>query len=567
LCHAHTAPVTNSHQFTDASLTHTHEGVKIVRDIMLGCGMRAICRAGMTGWMLTILAGLMLCLAAADASPEEKRRLVLGTATTYGTFDPHTIDDPGQNLIRLNFYDSLLRWTGAPPRLQLWLANRHEISPDGQMHTFYLRPDARFHDGSPVRATDVAYSMERLLALKQGPYALFAGVIAPGGTRANGDNTVVFNLTQPMQGFASLLPELAIVNRALVVANEKNNDWGQEWLQRNSAGSGSYIPFRRDREGAFIASRNHEHFIADWGPNAIDEFEVYPVADPGERVAALLKGDLGGILGHLAIDQLTLLRTTPGFQVVEQPTLRLVRGVLHNRRAPTSNIDFRRALSHAFDYEGLTQGLLAGTMVRNGSPLPDLIWGDTNPARGYRFDLVRAREYLEKVPGPLPEITIGTVAGQVHAEMAAATLKQGLDQLGVKSRIVAEPAEAIFARSHDEKQMFDVLFMAETRLPPDPDPWIGARFGCKAAGRTNYSWFCSEAVDALIAEARRTTDQGARWRNYTAAATLIEADAAELWIGTAVRFGVFRAGISGLLFSPLNEGLDLRWTSIERRPG
>jgi ABC-type transport system substrate-binding protein len=180
---------------------------------------------------------------------------------------------------------------------------------------------------------------------------------------------------------------------------------------------------------------------------------------------------------------------------------------------------------------------------------------------------VRAREYLERVPGPLPEITIGTVAGQVHAEMAAATLKQGLDQLGVKSRIVAEAAEAIFARSHDEKQMFDVLFMAETRLPPDPDPWIGARFGCKAAGRTNYSWFCSEAVDALIAEARRTTDQGARWRNYTAAATLIEADAAELWIGTAVRFGVFRAGISGLLFSPLNEGLDLRWTSIERRPG
>lgn len=553
------------HQFAGASLTHAHGGVKITRGTILGCGMRTIHRTGLASWTLIALAGVFLCLAPAGASPEEKRRLVLGTATTYGTFDPHTIDDPGQNLIRLNFYDSLLRWTGAPPQLQLWLAARHEMTPEGQTHTFYLREDARFHNGSPIRAVDVVYSMERLLALKKGPYRLFSDVIAPGGTRAINETTVVFNLVRPMQGFATLLPELAIVNRALVAANEKNNDWGQEWLQRNSAGSGSYVPFRRDREGAFIASRNVEHFIADWGPNAIDEFEVYPVADPAERVSALLKGELGGILGHLAIDQISTLRSTPGFQVVEQPTLRLVRGVLHNRRAPTSNIDFRRALSHAFDYEGLTQGLLAGTMARNGSPLPDLIWGNSNPARGYSFDLVRAREYLAKVPGPLPEITIGAVAGQVHAEMAAATLKQGLDQLGVKSRIVAETAEAIFARSHDEKQMFDVLFMAETRLPPDPDPWIGARFGCKAAGRTNYSWYCNEAVEALIAEARRTTDPDARWRHYTAAATLIEADAAELWIGTAVRFGVFRSGISGLLFSPLNEGLDLRWTSLERR--
>jgi ABC-type transport system substrate-binding protein len=109
--------------------------------------MRAISRIGLTGWTLVVLAGLMLCLSSADASPQEKRRLVLGTASTYGTFDPHVIDDPGQNLIRMNFYDSLLRWVGAPPRLELWLAVGHEMSPEGQTHTFRLREDARFHNG------------------------------------------------------------------------------------------------------------------------------------------------------------------------------------------------------------------------------------------------------------------------------------------------------------------------------------------------------------------------------------------------------------------------------------
>ena len=527
--------------------------------------MLAIGRSTVLGRALVVLIGLVLCLTSASASPEEKRRLVLGTATTFATFDPHVVDDPGQNLVRLNFYDGLSRWVGTPPRLELWLALRHEVSPDGQIHTFHLRHNARFHDGSPVRAIDVVYSMERLLALKLGPYPLFAGIVAPGGTRAINDTTVVFNLARPMQGFATLLPELAIVNRALVSTNEKNNDWGQEWLQRNSAGSGSYIPFRRDREGAFVATRYNEHFIADWGANAIDEFEVNPLVDPSARVKALLRGEVGGIVGQLPIDELVNVRGAPGFNVVEQPTLRLVRGVLHNRRAPTSNIDFRRVLQHAFDYDGLMRVLLAGTMVRNGSPLPDLIWGGPSATRGYSFDLARSRAYLERVPGPIPELTIGAIAGQANAEMAAAILKQGLDQLGIPSRVVAEPAEAVFARSHDEKQMYDILFMAETRLPPDPDPWIGARYGCKEAGRTNYSWYCNESVDALIAEARRSTDPRARWRNFTAAATLIEADAADLWIGTAVRFGVFGSGISGMLFSPLNEGLDLRWASIERR--
>ena len=147
------------HQFAGASLTHARLSVKIACGMKLGCGMGAIGRTGIAGWILIILAGVMLCLAPARASPEEKRRLVLGTATTYGTFDPHVVDDPGQNIIRLNFYDSLLRWVGSPPHLQLWLAARHEMSPDGQIHTFYLRDDAKFHDGSPVRAADAEHGL------------------------------------------------------------------------------------------------------------------------------------------------------------------------------------------------------------------------------------------------------------------------------------------------------------------------------------------------------------------------------------------------------------------------
>lgn len=109
----------------------------------------------------------------------EGKRFVTANNSPYDTLDPHAVFDIGRIASRLNMYDCLVRWVDNPPRLDLWLASRIDVSPDGMTYTVALKPDAKFHDGAPVTADDVVFSMERILGLKQGAYGLFKSVIEP----------------------------------------------------------------------------------------------------------------------------------------------------------------------------------------------------------------------------------------------------------------------------------------------------------------------------------------------------------------------------------------------------
>ena len=93
----------------------------------------------------------------------------------------------------------------------------------------------KFHGG--LNRAVCLFSMERILAMKQGAYGLFKGVVDPGKTKALDARTVQFTLNQPYAVFTSILAELWIVNSKLLRANEKSSDWGAAWLARNEAGS------------------------------------------------------------------------------------------------------------------------------------------------------------------------------------------------------------------------------------------------------------------------------------------------------------------------------------------
>jgi len=108
-----------------------------------------------------------------------KSKFVFANSSPYDTLDPHVIYDVGRVASRLNMYDGLMRWLDNPPKLTPWLAESYNISADGKTYTFKLKKGATFHDGSPVEAKDVVYSIERILALKKGAFSLFSKSIEP----------------------------------------------------------------------------------------------------------------------------------------------------------------------------------------------------------------------------------------------------------------------------------------------------------------------------------------------------------------------------------------------------
>ena len=95
-------------------------------------------------------------------------RFVFANESDYDTADPHAAFDVGRVAVRLNIYDGLMRWQKNPAVLEPWVAESHTISPDGLTYTFKMRKGVKFHDGTEVKAQDVVYSLERILARRQG---------------------------------------------------------------------------------------------------------------------------------------------------------------------------------------------------------------------------------------------------------------------------------------------------------------------------------------------------------------------------------------------------------------
>jgi len=527
-------------------------------DHTFGAPTRALARIAMVA--VLALGGL----AAAPGPAEAGGKFVFANSSPYDTLDPHAIFDVGRVASRLNLYDGLLRWEDNPPQLMPWLADSYTISDDGLTYTFKLHPGAKFHDGSPVEASDVVYSMERILGMKKGAFSLFNGAIEPGTTKAVDPQTVEFHLVKPSAIFLATVPEIHIVNEELVRSHEKDGDWGEGWLASNDAGSGSYMLKRYDPAIGFNAVRFKDHFKGwDSNPNPLDEIEFRSVVEINSRVLGLMNGDFHGTDGYLPQDQVKRLAVDDNIYVDEQESMRIFYSIIHNGRSPMTDVHFRKAISYAFDYDGFINNILSGSVARDPVPMPNNIWGAPEGIKGYTYDLEKAKEELAQVKVPLREITIGALAGYGQTEQAAALLQNGLNKIGVETKILAEPWSVVSAKMRDEQQMYDLLFLWRSTYYADPNNWVGEMYACDQIGARNNSWYCNPEVDKLLMDARTSTDMEKRKADYQKASTMVMEDAAGVFIYNTKWYGPFNKKVKGVRFCPIGNGQEMRWVYFQ----
>src|SRR5690606_22559801 len=106
---------------------------------------------------------------------------VLASNTEVDNLDPHVGLGNIPTAFFINVYDSLVRVRGNPATIEPGLASSWDVSADGLEYTFHLAPDATFHDGSPVDAAAVKYSIARLLKIGKGPAWMIADFLSDAG--------------------------------------------------------------------------------------------------------------------------------------------------------------------------------------------------------------------------------------------------------------------------------------------------------------------------------------------------------------------------------------------------
>jgi peptide/nickel transport system substrate-binding protein len=248
---------------------------------------------------------------------------------------------------------------------------------------FELRPDVRFHDGTPLTARDVVFSITRAKAdLPDGlPGPLAGRIESIAEVRAVDDHTVRILTKFPD-------PQLWDKVRPIYVMSER---WGeahdasvpahvsageQNFASRHANGTGPFILKEFQPNGPAVMVRNPDWWGAAAYPHNIDRIEYTPIADPEERLAALIDDDLD-LLTSPPFSALDQIEATPGLKLEHAPDLRTVwLGVDQGReelrssdikgRNPFKDKRVRQAIYQAIDVEAIRQNVMQGLALPAG---------------------------------------------------------------------------------------------------------------------------------------------------------------------------------------------------------
>lgn len=452
-----------------------------------------------------LLAGAATLALAAHTAKADPVVVTMNTVQIFSTVDPAKISDYTDYMATVNLYDGL---TTVDPqgRLVPQLAEKWDVSPDGKEVTFHIRADAHFQDGTPVEASDVVYSVERLLKINQGPANLFKDVLKPGSVTAVDAKTVKFTLSKTFAPFLTTVPAIRILNAKVVQANAGSDD-GQTYLATHTAGAGPYTLKSWDRGSRMIVERDPKYYRG-WGEGAIDEVRWLITKDEATVKSLAASGELTMSSQYQAPDTYAALGKMDRFKIVAGDTAIAFYLKLNTKVAPTDDVHIRRAIACATDYETVRKDILPGGELT--TPLPKL-FADFHldvPAPKFDPDCAKAEIAKSKYAGqkPIP-ISFTYVAGNKFEEELALLMQSQLDQLGFKMNVQSEPWNRIteIATKVETTPNIAEVFFGPTY--PSPDSMFFTQYDSKAAGTwASMEWVQNPDIDKMIEAARNTSD-------------------------------------------------------------
>ena len=336
------------------------------------------------------------------------------------TLDPHLTTDATSAQVIVEVFGGLVTidkdLNVVPDLAETW-----NISQDGRVYTFRIHPDAIFHNGKPVTAEDVRWSLERATSpLTESPNVdqylgdivgvdekLKGDSLEISGVRVINEKTIEITIDQSKSFFLAKLtyPTAFILDRSNVEGDPKN------WFRKPN-GTG---PFQMTeyRVGETLVLSRHDGYHL--GPANLAEVEMILSGGTSMLMYENDEIDIAGV-GLADIDRLS----DPGHNlnaelVTAAPSFSVQYIGLNVNEPPLDDVKVRQALNLAIDKKEIATIVLGDQVVPANGILPPGFPGFNESISGYEFDPERARQLLgESKYGNdldnLPPITITTLS-------------------------------------------------------------------------------------------------------------------------------------------------------------
>lgn len=471
------------------------------------------------------------------------------------------------------------------------LAESHEVSADAKTLTFHLR-DAKYSNGDQIVAGDLVYSWRRLVDPRTAaPYSYVMAEVAGGndllalagadplpsdaeidamldklGVAAPDDKTFIVTLDAPATYFLSAM--------TLWVGVPIQEEWINSTGATEAANYVSSGPFVLDtwNHNSEIVLKPNPNWYGDVKPT-LTEIHMSMSPEPAQAMAAYEAGEIDMLL-PVPSEDIERVKADPvlSAEYSEEPALSITYYNYNNgvapsgsgtiarcadpKACPTTNKNFRAALTQAIDKEAFRQAVFAGTGIVAGTMVMPGIPGAIPDYEPYPFDLAAAQASMATAmqelgyasAADIPTLKFGFNSGSGHEPRVAFLAQAWKDAFGIETdQIGSEFGVFLSQRTAGE---YDLARNGWGADYPHANNQIAGLFTC--GGGNNDQQYCNSAMDDLITQAASEPDQAKQAALYEEAGKIIADDAASLFLRWGVSSELVKPYVSGLITTAMD---------------
>jgi len=490
------------------------------------------------------------------ASLADRQILHRGNGTQPQGLDPHLTEGVSSSNVQRDLFEGLV--VEAPDgSLIPGVAGRWEISGEGRIYTFHLRPASRWSNGDPVTAEDFVFSMQRVVTPATGSkYALMlapilnaeqiiAGEMEPGmlGVRAPDKHTFEITLKAPTPYFLGMLAHSIALPVHPASVREHADRYGRvENLVTNGAYRISEMVV-----GSHIRLVRNEHF-RDRDSVIIDEVFSYPIEDLSAELARYRADELDWTYEVPNAQFGWVQANLPG-ELHVSPYFGTYYFGFNTSKPPLNDVRVRRALAMTIERDIITDKLTRFGEIPAFSFVPPGIPGYENAEPEWvkwsqaQRDAEAQRLMAEAGYGPdnPMHIEIRYNTHQNHKKISLAIAHMWRSKLGVRSSLLNEEFRVFLA---NRKQRLVTQVFRAGWIGDYLDPYTFLEINLSGSGLNDADWK-SPRFDALMSQASLTADPQARMAMLSQAEALILEEVPNAPIYTYVSKRVIKPWVRG----------------------
>lgn len=440
-----------------------------------------------------------------------------------------------------------------------YAAESWTTSDDGLVWEFTLRQDITFHDGTPLKAQDFAWTFQRALAPETASPAAASMLGSMTAAEALDDYTLRLSLAEAYFPFLLTLSSSGYLQPLSQSAIE---EMGEEVFARNPVGTGPYKMKDWLTGERVVLERNPDY---NWGPAIAEntgsfnietiEFRVIP--EYATQIAGMESGEIDFMV--VQTKDMEFFRDNPDFQIFERPLQGIAPYIALNLEVPPfDDVNVRKALNLALDRQAMVDVMLEGQGVIQYGPISESVIGYWPGVEeiGYNYDPDAAETYMEEAgftrntdgvwakDGKVFYFPMATVATDEETARISQIVQEQLKRFGIEVELT--PVDAGIYGETVLGGDFEVAI--GNWLYPEAD-LLYLIFHSSMINALNVHRLNDPEMDALLEQTRTEVDPATRQEVVNEVQKKLVEDAIFIPLYTPVENYVVRSKVKDLIFS------------------